>query len=45
LNFAHGAYLGFLLGLHILAFLKVSIVLIMILLSICLVNSFLLRLI
>jgi hypothetical protein len=39
LNFAHGAYLGFLLGLHILTFLKDPFVLIMTLLSICLVNS------
>jgi hypothetical protein len=39
LNFAHGAYLGFLLGLHILTFLKDPFVLIMILLSIGLVNS------
>jgi hypothetical protein len=45
LNFAHGAYLGFLLGLQHYYLLKYSIVLIMILLSICLVNSFLLKLI
>jgi hypothetical protein len=45
LIFAHGVHLGFLLGVHILIFLKDSIVLIMILLSIYLVNSFLLILI
>jgi hypothetical protein len=45
LNFAHGAHLGFSLGLYILIFLKDLIVLIMILLSVYLVDSFLLKLI